>query len=161
MRERESGDDGQDLAHAPQPTALATQVSRAQQTVIALLADLADLADLAAQIDASRQPDTLPPLLPLAEEGNLPLSYAQQRLWFLHQLAPDNGTYNIPVAARLSGALNCRALEQALAEVVSAEFDRIGAVGSADAFGAKLEVDSAPDRGTRMIVVLRVQPGIA
>src|SRR5215207_7103671 len=47
-----------------------------------------------------------------------PLSYAQQRLWFLDQLEPGSITYNMPVAARLSGELDARALEAALNEIV-------------------------------------------
>src|SRR5689334_2457034 len=47
-----------------------------------------------------------------------PLSFAQQRLWFLDQLEPGSSTYNMPTALRLSGELNVRALEQSLNEVV-------------------------------------------
>ncbi|MEE9385800.1 MAG: amino acid adenylation domain-containing protein [Nannocystaceae bacterium] len=42
-----------------------------------------------------------------------PLSSAQERLWFLHQLAPDTAAYNIPVRVWLHGPLSIRALEQA------------------------------------------------
>src|ERR1043166_5811680 len=48
----------------------------------------------------------------------LPLSFAQQRLWFLDQLEPGTATYNIPIGIRLSGQLNVAALEQSLSEVV-------------------------------------------
>ena len=48
----------------------------------------------------------------------LPLSYAQQRLWFLDQLEPGSAAYNMPVALRLSGVLNVDALKQTLDEVV-------------------------------------------
>ncbi len=48
----------------------------------------------------------------------LPLSFGQQRLWFLHQLAPESPAYNIPLAVRMDGALDARALAAALTEVV-------------------------------------------
>ena len=48
----------------------------------------------------------------------LPLSYAQQRLWFLYQMEGAGATYNIPLALRLEGELNANALEQALGDVV-------------------------------------------
>src|SRR5258707_14800030 len=47
-----------------------------------------------------------------------PLSFAQQRLWFLDQLEPGSSIYNMPTALRLSGELNITALEQSLNEVV-------------------------------------------
>jgi amino acid adenylation domain-containing protein len=58
------------------------------------------------------------PIEPASREGNLPLSFAQQRLWFLDQLAPDNLFYNIPLAVRLTGPLDVAALEGTLKEVV-------------------------------------------
>jgi amino acid adenylation domain-containing protein len=51
-------------------------------------------------------------------EKKLPLSYAQQRLWFLYQMEGAGATYNIPLAMRLEGELNAAALEQALGDVV-------------------------------------------
>ncbi|MDT4329580.1 non-ribosomal peptide synthetase [Methylomonas sp. MS20] len=48
----------------------------------------------------------------------IPLSFAQQRLWFLDQLEPDSPLYNIPVALRLSGRLDLAALRQSFSEIV-------------------------------------------
>ncbi len=50
--------------------------------------------------------------------ADLPLSYAQQRLWFLDQLRPGDTTYNIPAAVRLRGRLRVQALQEALSEIV-------------------------------------------
>ncbi|HEX2077439.1 MAG TPA: amino acid adenylation domain-containing protein, partial [Longimicrobium sp.] len=57
-----------------------------------------------------------PPLVPVAREGALPLSFAQERLWFLDQLQPGSAAYNLPYALRLTGALDVDALERTLAE---------------------------------------------
>src|SRR5438270_9607019 len=48
-----------------------------------------------------------------------PLSFAQQRLWFLDQLDPGGSAYNIPWAIRLEGCLNVEVLRQALAEIIA------------------------------------------
>ena len=47
-----------------------------------------------------------------------PLSFAQQRLWFLDQLEPNSAFYNIPAAVRLSGPLNLAALERTFTEII-------------------------------------------
>ncbi len=60
-----------------------------------------------------------PPILPVARDGPLPLSFAQQRLWFLDQLAPGLPGYNIPAAFRLSGQLDETALQRCLDTIVS------------------------------------------
>ncbi|HVG59538.1 MAG TPA: amino acid adenylation domain-containing protein [Hyalangium sp.] len=59
-----------------------------------------------------------PPLVPVDRRQRLPLSFAQQRLWFLDQLEPGSAAYNMPAAVRLTGALDREALEWALAGVV-------------------------------------------
>jgi amino acid adenylation domain-containing protein/non-ribosomal peptide synthase protein (TIGR01720 family) len=54
----------------------------------------------------------------LAQPKAFPLSFAQERLWFLDQLLPGNPAYNIPLALQLSGRLDRAALERALNEIV-------------------------------------------
>ncbi len=61
---------------------------------------------------------TSTPLEPILRSGNLPLSFAQQRLWFLDQLIPNNPFYNVPAALHLKGSLNSTALEQTFNEIV-------------------------------------------
>src|SRR5206468_1778360 len=53
-----------------------------------------------------------------APGADLPLSFSQERLWFLDRLQPGSPAYNIPAAVRLAGALDGAALRRALAEVV-------------------------------------------
>ena len=59
-----------------------------------------------------------PPLQPISRDGDLLLSFAQQRLWFLDQLAPRRPIYSIPSAMCLNGRLHVAALEQTLREIV-------------------------------------------
>ena len=58
------------------------------------------------------------PILPRTRDAELPLSYAQQRLWFLDQFEPNSAFYNIPMALRLVGNLKQAALEQSLQEII-------------------------------------------
>jgi amino acid adenylation domain-containing protein len=55
---------------------------------------------------------------PVARDQGLPLSFAQQRLWFMDQLEPGSPLYNCPGAVRLSGHLNLDVLERSLSEIV-------------------------------------------
>src|SRR5215472_11173808 len=52
-----------------------------------------------------------------SQESNVPLSFAQQSLWFLQQLEPENPMYNETMALRLTGALNWYILQQTLQEI--------------------------------------------
>src|SRR6185503_18197892 len=77
---------------------------------------------LAAHIDQLRSGSTATPLKRISaerrDEEEWPLSYAQRRLWYLEQLDPGNGVYNVPAAVRLSGRLDVEALERTLTEIV-------------------------------------------
>ena len=79
------------------------------------------VAGLAAKIEAIRSAEhrvTTPPIKRVSRDGEMPLSYAQQRLWFLDQLHPGNTSYNIHKSVRLQGRLDIPALEQTLTEIV-------------------------------------------
>src|SRR3982750_3748081 len=53
------------------------------------------------------------------EPRKFPLSFAQERLWFLTALDPEDPSYNVPVAFRLSGDLNVAALEKSIDAIVA------------------------------------------
>ncbi len=59
-----------------------------------------------------------PPLVAVSREGRLPVSFAQQRLWFLDQLEPLSFAYNLGGAVRLTGPLNVAVLGRVLSELV-------------------------------------------
>jgi amino acid adenylation domain-containing protein/FkbM family methyltransferase len=79
------------------------------------------VARLAAEIEKAKlSGETLktPPLVHVPNDGFAPPSHAQQRLWFVEQLAPGTAAYNIPSVIPLHGALNPALLEQSLNEIV-------------------------------------------
>ncbi len=80
------------------------------------------VAALAPRVDAAMRAGQglqVPPLVPVARDaGPMPLSFPQQRLWFLDQLTPGSALYNIPMALRLEGTLDVAALEYAFEELI-------------------------------------------
>ncbi|POM25369.1 Gramicidin S synthase 2 [Actinomadura rubteroloni] len=75
------------------------------------------VAALAHRIDGAAPAP--PRLLPARRPGTLPLSFAQQRLWFLNRLDPRSAAYNMPTALRLTGPLDRAALAAAFGDVVA------------------------------------------
>jgi len=65
-------------------------------------------------IDGAGTAAAAPPLRRLPRDGDLPLSFSQQRLWFLDRFQPGNNFYNLPAAYRLAGPLHIGALAGAL-----------------------------------------------
>ncbi|HEV2782401.1 MAG TPA: amino acid adenylation domain-containing protein [Actinophytocola sp.] len=76
------------------------------------------VAGLAASLAAIESGPRRPALEPVERPAFIPLSYAQQRLWFLHRLEGPSPTYNMPVAMRLTGDLDVDALRAALSDVI-------------------------------------------
>ncbi|GHO70206.1 hypothetical protein KSC_090980 [Ktedonobacter sp. SOSP1-52] len=106
---------------------LATQiVARLQQITgieipLRTLFEAPTIASLSQRIEALLQHTALQPpptLLPAERPEQIPLSFAQQRLWFMHQMEPESSAYNIPAALRLSGPLSVAALEKSLQHIV-------------------------------------------
>ncbi len=106
---------------------LATQViSRVREAchidlLLRHLFETPTIAGLAERIETAMHAEpglSEPPIKPVSRDGYLPLSFAQQRLWFIDQMEPGNPSYNMPIAVRLTGALNVVALEASLNEIV-------------------------------------------
>ncbi|MDZ7963735.1 MAG: amino acid adenylation domain-containing protein [Nostoc sp. DedSLP03] len=80
---------------------------------------VAQLDQTIVQLRTEGQSLNLPLIKRIAPDTEkIPLSFAQERLWFLNQLEGASATYNMPAALRLSGRLNLNALQQALAEII-------------------------------------------
>lgn len=106
---------------------LATQVmSRIREALqvelpVRTLFEQPTVARLAARVEAALRGErgvVAPPLERVSRKRELPLSFAQQRLWFLHCLEPGSAAYNMPAALRLTGDFNLPALHQSLNEIV-------------------------------------------
>jgi amino acid adenylation domain-containing protein len=79
------------------------------------------VAELAQEIEKNTKAELkvkLPNIGQTSRVGNVPLSYAQQRLWYLHQLEPNNTAYNIFDSVRIIGSLDISALKQSLNEII-------------------------------------------
>jgi amino acid adenylation domain-containing protein len=106
---------------------LATQaVSRIQKAFgidfpLRKIFDSPTVESIAEVVEASRDAQhdiALPAIQPVPRDEELPLSFAQQRLWFIDQLDPDSYAYNMPGAIKLSGPLDVKALGQSLNEIL-------------------------------------------
>ncbi len=82
------------------------------------LFDVPTVAGLAEWLTVGRGETLPPPLLPAMGGAERPLSFAQERLWFLDRLEPGGGLYNIGTAVRLVGRLDVAAFAAALGEIV-------------------------------------------
>jgi amino acid adenylation domain-containing protein len=79
------------------------------------------VGQIAERIEAARMPggaEAAPQIVRVERNGALPLSFAQQRLWILDQMEPNNPMYNIPRSMRLRGKLDAAALAKSLNEIV-------------------------------------------
>ena len=109
--------------HSLLATQIISRVTNSFQIDIQLrrLFETPTIAGLASSIEASlgieKDSQRIPPIVPIPRSDEIPLSFAQQRLWFLDRIEPGNPTYNVPAAFRLAGELSVHALEQSLTEI--------------------------------------------
>ncbi|WP_193197120.1 non-ribosomal peptide synthetase [Nostoc sp. MG11] len=81
--------------------------------------ELPTIAKLAKVFENKQQiTKSIPPIERVSREMELPLSFAQKRLWILDQLEKENSTYNMPAAVYLNGDLDINALEQSFKELL-------------------------------------------
>ncbi len=76
------------------------------------------IAQLNTRLNARGRESSLPPITRVERDKPLPLSFAQQRLWFLDQLESKSATYNLAAAVRLEGQLDPQTLERSLQAMV-------------------------------------------
>ncbi|MEM1169664.1 MAG: amino acid adenylation domain-containing protein [Cyanobacteria bacterium P01_H01_bin.35] len=79
---------------------------------------VAELDQKISELHSTNSGLSIPPIQPVSRELNLPLSFNQQRLWFIDQLEKNSGAYNIFSAVRLSGHLDLEVLQQAFTEII-------------------------------------------
>ena len=109
-------------AFAVSAAALATQIESEDgvATAVGLVEELVSrrgsMATDSEPLPASHEEG--PALVRCERRSDLPLSFAQQRLWLLDQLTPGNPAYNMPLSLRLKGTLNVQTLDRSLTELV-------------------------------------------
>src|SRR6266700_5560518 len=108
--------------HSLLATQVISRVRRALNVELPLrtLFESPTVARLAAEADRAAYSNTpeIPAIVKVPRDKPLPLSFAQQRLWVLDRIEPNNPLFNIPRTVRLIGDLNVKALVDALNEIV-------------------------------------------
>ena len=89
------------------------------QVPVRMLFEATTVAELVVRVEQGVGSGRRPPLTAVTRPDRVPLSLAQQRMWFLNQFDTASAAYNVPVAVRLSGALDIDALRGAVADVVA------------------------------------------
>ncbi|KNC67232.1 hypothetical protein AC626_12010 [Pseudoalteromonas rubra] len=106
--------------HSLLATRLVTQIRAklAREISVRAVFDNQTIRSLASAL-AKAASAKLPPLVAQPRADHMPLSFAQQRLWFIEQLQGPSNLYNMPLALRITGTLPATLIEQALTEIVA------------------------------------------
>jgi amino acid adenylation domain-containing protein/non-ribosomal peptide synthase protein (TIGR01720 family) len=135
------------------------RVSLGVELPFSRLLEFPTVAGLVKIVEEARQQEQRPigiSLQPISRNQTIPLSFSQQQLWFLHQLAPEEPIYNEPCTIRLKGAINVDALEKALNEIIKRHESLRTRFITVD--GQPVQVIDPPDTFNLAVVDLREFP---
>jgi len=110
--------------HSLSATQVVARIRQAFQVELPLrtLFESPTIRGLATIVDHSQRAELgaeAPPIVAVSREQEIPLSFAQQRLWFLDQMDPGNPLYNVPRTIRMKGTLDIAAVRKALNDLVA------------------------------------------
>ncbi|MEV0356930.1 amino acid adenylation domain-containing protein [Nocardia sp. NPDC050697] len=88
------------------------------RVLVRTLFEAATVAELAAVLERAAGTGARPALVARERPERIPLSLAQQRMWFLNRYDPESAVYNVPIAVRLTGELDIAALEAAITDLL-------------------------------------------
>jgi amino acid adenylation domain-containing protein/non-ribosomal peptide synthase protein (TIGR01720 family) len=135
------------------------RVSLGVELSFSRLLEFPTIASLAHIVEEARQQEVRPqalPLQPMKRNQTIPLSFSQEQLWFLQQLAAEESVYNEPCTIRLKGAINVDALEKALNEIIKRHESLRTRFLTVD--GQPVQVIDPPDTFNLAVVDLREFP---
>ncbi|MEV7630710.1 amino acid adenylation domain-containing protein, partial [Actinoplanes sp. NPDC089786] len=113
------------------------------EMAIRTLFETPTVAGLAQRLDRDRR--VRPPLTRRARPALIPVSFAQRRLWFLHRMDGPSATYNMPMALRLTGALDVPALRAALHDLAGRHESLRTVFPERDGLPYQQVLDAVPD----------------
>ncbi|MDV8070277.1 non-ribosomal peptide synthase/polyketide synthase, partial [Rhodococcus sp. IEGM 1366] len=101
-------------------TRVAARLGEALDTTVPVRAlfEASTVGALSARLEVHAGSGAVAPLVPQTRPERIPLSLAQQRMWFLNRLEPESAVNNIPVAIRIAGDLDVVALSAAVLDVI-------------------------------------------
>ncbi|MEV4130350.1 amino acid adenylation domain-containing protein, partial [Nocardia sp. NPDC049707] len=124
---------------------------------VRIIFEASSVADLAAAVERIAGGGSRRALVAAPRPERIPLSLAQQRMWFLNRFDTASAAYNIPIAVRLSGALDVDALRLAVADLVE-RHEILRTTYPQTSAGPK-QLILSPEESTTQLEVYTVAPG--